>query len=91
MSDITEESLMKLIMSDTSKKTYRILMQIHSDIKMSKDNLKIFIECGGMTHLVQYLSKPNENILNITLGILATCCSDTESGNKVNISLLIIT
>lgn len=84
MSVNAEKILNKLKTLDSPRDIYNTLLRIHSDIISTEDGLKCFKELGGIGYVIRYLSKPNKRILNISLGILAHCCTDVECSNKVS-------
>ncbi|XP_065226917.1 uncharacterized protein Rnb isoform X2 [Planococcus citri] len=65
------------------KKLYHTLLHIHSDVIPSETKLNEFKEHDGIHCVIQFLSKPNERILNISLGILASCCANEDCCNKI--------
>lgn len=69
--------------SNPHRKIYHTLLRIHSEIIPSETKFNEFKEHDGVKSVIQFLSKPNEKILNISLGILASCCSNEDCCNKV--------
>ena len=81
--------VMKVLKSPNSqKKIYHTLLRIHSEIIPSESKLKEFMEYDGVNCVIQFLLKPNEKILNISLGILAGCCANEDCCSKVGISVM---
>lgn len=85
MSEHCKKLLDTLVSTNSQKKIYNTLLQVHSDVVKVQNDLNYFKENGGISFLVQFLSKPNEKMLNISLGILAECCIDFEGCKKVRL------
>jgi len=86
----TAVRLMEILRTSTSQKqTYNTLLAVYSDVITTQDGLRYFKECKGLECVIEFLSKPNERILNISLGILANCCVDEDCRKQVWISVSI--
>lgn len=78
------EILQILKSENPPRKIYNTLLRVHNDVITHDTLSKEFKEKEGLNFIIQFLTRPNEKILNISLGILATCCADEDSCNKVH-------
>lgn len=79
--------LSQLEKSSSSQTTYKLLVQIRTDVIKDKEGIKLLKDKGGLKRIVRILNKPNEKILNVSLSILANCCMQEECRDQVtNIS-----
>ncbi|XP_021941760.1 armadillo repeat-containing protein 5 [Zootermopsis nevadensis] len=69
--------------SSSSSIAYDGLVGIRSNIMKTKEGCKILKENNILNELVNFLRKPNEKILDVTLSILGNCCLDNDCRNEV--------
>lgn len=79
--------LSQLEKSSSSQSTYKLLVQIRTDVIKDKEGIKLLRDKGGLKRIVRILSKPNEKILNVSLSILANCCLQDDCRVQVSTSL----
>jgi hypothetical protein len=83
--DITKEKYTFLkLKSSSSSVAYDGLLEIRSSIMKTKEGCKILRENKILHELVNFLHKPNEKILDLTLSILGNCCLDSDCRNEVS-------
>lgn len=79
-----EEYIFSKLKSSSSCVVYNGLLELRSTITKTKEDLKTFREKGVLKLLVDFLHKPNEKILDMTLSILGNCCLDSDCRNEVS-------
>ncbi|PSN52457.1 hypothetical protein C0J52_14981 [Blattella germanica] len=62
---------------------YEALLEIRSKILPMKDGINLLSNNGSLKDLVNFLQKPNEKILDVTLSILGNCCLKDGCRKKV--------
>lgn len=80
-------SILKLISQikkcSSSQSLYKLLVQIRTDVIREDEGIKLLRDSGGLKHIVKFLSKPNEKVLNVSLSILANCCLQEDCREQV--------
>jgi hypothetical protein len=84
--EITKErDIFFKLKSSSSSIAYDGLTEIRSNIIKTKEGFKILRENKILNELVNFLHKPNEKLLDVTLSILGNCCLDSDCRNEVSI------
>ena len=67
----------------SSSITYDDLVEIKSKVVNTREGAKLIIKNDLLKDLVNFMDKPNEKILDITLSILGNCCLDEDTRKEV--------
>jgi hypothetical protein len=68
-----EKDIFSKLKSSSSNVVYNGLLELRSNITKTKGDLKTLRENEVLKVLVDFLHKPNEKILDVTLSILGNC------------------
>jgi hypothetical protein len=79
-----EKDIFLKLKSSSSCVIYDGLLELRSNITKTKGGLKALRENEVLKVLVDFLHKPNEKILDVTLSILGNCCLDSGCRNEVS-------
>jgi hypothetical protein len=79
-----EKDIFLKLKSSSSCVVYNGLLELRSNITKIKGGLKTLRENEVLKLLVDFLHKPNEKILDVTLSILGNCCLDIDCRNEVS-------
>lgn len=79
------EYLFTKLNSSHSSTCYRALAELRKEV-IPKSHL--FIQAGGMKHIVVQLQKSNKKIVDLSLSILGHCVLEQEPRNIVSLSVL---
>ena len=63
---------------------YRALTEIRTEFVPKPHFLNIFIQAGGLKHIVAQLQKSNKKIVDVSLSILGHCVLEQESRSIVS-------
>jgi hypothetical protein len=81
---VQEKDTFSKLKSSSSCDVYNGLLELRSSITKTKGGLKTLGENDVLKVLVDFLHKPNEKILDVTLSILGNCCLDSDCRNEVS-------
>jgi hypothetical protein len=79
-----EKDIFSKLKSSSASVAYDGLLEIRSNITKTKEGYKVLRENEVLKELVNFLHKPNEKILDVTLSILGNCCLDSDCRNEVS-------
>jgi hypothetical protein len=79
-----EKDIFSKLKSSSSCVVYNGLLELRSNITKTKGGLKTLRDNEVLKVLVDFLHKPNEKILDVTLSILGNCCLDSDCRNEVS-------
>lgn len=79
-----DDYIFSKLKSSSSCVVYNGLLELRSNITKTKEGLKTLRENKVLKLLVDFLHRPNEKILDVTLSILGNCCLDSDCRNEVS-------
>ena len=65
--------LISKLNSSSSSQIYKTLLNIRSDLSKTQEGIKLLTDKECLKILVNFINKPNEKILDVSLSILANC------------------
>ena len=72
------EYLLSKLSSSHSSVCYRALTELRTEFVPKPNFLNIFIQAGGLKHIVAQLQKSNRKIVDVSLSILGHCVLEQE-------------
>jgi hypothetical protein len=78
-----EKDIFSKLNSSSSCVVYDGLLELKSNVTKTK-GLKALSENGILKVLVDFMHRPNEKILDMSLSILGNCCMDSHCRNEVS-------
>jgi hypothetical protein len=79
-----DKNIFSKLNSTSSCVIYDGLLELRSDISKTKEGRETLIEHNVLKILVDFLRRPNEKILDVSLSVLGNCCMDSRCRNEVS-------
>ncbi|XP_006811986.1 uncharacterized protein LOC102807296 [Saccoglossus kowalevskii] len=85
LDDSLTELISKLKFSESAKILTDGLLRIRKEFIRRSDGVERFRQLGGLKPLLNLVKKPNDQIVDISLSILANCCLEEETRRQINV------